>query len=122
MGRSKCFFKVEQGRTGAGISTSTVVSILCYSLDPDSRKRFVLDIETFSCRLGKILWRMFLCHIFFVTVTIKQCELVDRSKVVRVQKVTESISLGWDLSMWRIKASGEGKSLWPREQLTCGRC
>ena len=115
-------FKVEQGRTGAGISTSTVVSILCYSLDPDSRKRFVLDIETFSRRLGKILWRMFLCHIFFVIVTIEQCELVERSKVVRVEKVTDSISLGWDLSMWRIKASGERKSLWPHEQLTCWRC
>ena len=56
-GREKVYvlFKVEQGRTGAGISTSTLVSILCYSLDPDSRKRVVLDIETFSRRLGKIL-------------------------------------------------------------------
>ena len=24
--------------------------------------------------------------------------------------------------MWRIEASGEGKSLWPHEQLTCWRC
>ena len=28
--------------------------------------------------------------------------------MVRTQKVTESLSLSWDLSMWRIKASGEG--------------
>ena len=36
--------------------------------------------------------------------------------------MTESLSLGWDLSMWRIEASGEGKSLCPHEQLTCWRC
>ena len=36
--------------------------------------------------------------------------------------MTESLPLGWDLSMWRIEASGEGKSLWPHEQLTCWRC
>ena len=56
------------------------------------------------------------------SVTTEQCELVDRSKVVRAQKVTESLSLGWNLSVWRIKASGEGESLWPCEQLTCWRC
>lgn len=34
--RSNYFFKVEQGRTGAAVSTGTVVSIMCYSLDPES--------------------------------------------------------------------------------------
>ena len=82
----------------------------------------MLDIETFSRSLGKIFRRMFFCYIFFLTATTEQCEFVDRSKVVRVQKMTESLSLGWDLSMCRIKASREGKSLWPREQLTCWRC
>ena len=70
------------------------------------RKRPVLDVETFSCSLGKILWRIFLRHMFFFnSVTTEQGELVDRSKVVRAQKVTESLSLGWNLLMWCIKAS-----------------
>ena len=33
-------------------------------------------------------------------------------------KTTESISLVWILSMWRIKASGEGKLFFPHGQLT----
>ena len=34
-----------------------------------SRKGLVLGNETFSCSLDKILWRMFLRHIFFLTLS-----------------------------------------------------